>query len=320
MKRPRIERNVIIVVSAVALFFLAAGALLGIWSAGEMRELVSEQFNAQQLVLARHVSFLIEKQIHFLERELLFLQKQFDQKRFDPEVHHDQIQQAFQRVLESGVWKIEILDLDGRKNYTFLPYKAWSVKEIPGEGYTYLPAFENLSGRSVWISDIFIKPFGLDQFLGVPLPAPSPTVLLFNLNVSWFLSPFLSEIRSGKTGYPWIIDHKGRFLYHPNTDFIGKGAQEIREELLPGIPLDAINQIQRDKMLQGTIGTGWYYSGWHRGITGKIKKLIGFCPVHISDNPPQRWSVAMVAPVSEIEDTVERAYLKLFLCRGSSFS
>jgi len=110
--RPKIGKKVFITVSVVALIFLAAGAVLGIWSASEMRDLVGEQFNAQQLVLAGQVSTLIEKQIHFLERELLFLQKQFDPGTFAPEEHQDQIQQAFHRVLESGVWKIEILDLE----------------------------------------------------------------------------------------------------------------------------------------------------------------------------------------------------------------
>jgi two-component system NtrC family sensor kinase len=315
-KRPRIERNVFIVVSAVALLFLAAGALIGIWSAGETRDLVGEQFNAQQLVLAQNLSTLIERQMHFLERELLFLKKQFDPERFEPEAYHDQIQQAFQRVVESGVWKMEILDINRQRDYVFLPYRTWSMKDIPPERLAVLPPFEKLSDRNVWTSDIITKPYGVNLYLGVSLPAPSPMVLLFHLNVSWFLSPFLNEIRSGKTGYPWIIDQKGAFLYHPNTEFIGKSAQEIREEAYPGIPLNAINQIQRDKMLEGQAGTGWYYSGWHRGITGKIKKLIAFCPVHISDNPPQRWSVAVVAPTSEIEGTVQRAYLELFLSQG----
>jgi two-component system NtrC family sensor kinase len=315
-KRPRIERNVLIIVSAIALLFLAAGGLIGIWSAGEMRDLVGEQFNAEQLVLARHVSSIIEKQMHFLQGELLFLERQFDPDRFEPEAHLDRIQLAFQRVLESGVWKMEILDLDGQKDYVFFPYKTWSVKGIPPERLAVLPPFQKLSDRNVWTSPILTKPYGISLLLGVRLPAPSPAVLLFHLNVSWFLSPLLSDIRSGNTGYPWVIDQNGTFLYHPNTDFIGKSAQEIREEAYPGIPLASINQIQKDRMLEGQTGTGWYYSGWHRGITGRIKKLIAFCPIHISDNPPQRWSVAMVAPTSEIEGTVQRGYLELFVLQG----
>ncbi len=314
--RPKIGKKVFIIVSVVALIFLAAGAVLGIWSASEMRDLVGEQFNAQQLVLAGQVSTLIEKQIHFLERELLFLQKQFDPGTFEPEAHQDQIQQAFHRVLESGVWKIEILDLEAQRDYIFLPYKHWSMRDIPEERLSVIPPFDKMDKRNVWISEIITKSYGINMFLGVPLSVPSPAVLLFHVNVSWFLSPFLNEIRSGKTGYAWLIDQKGVFLHHPNTEFIGKDAREIRGESFPGVPLNAINEIQKEKMLQGESGTGWYYSGWHRGITGKIKKLIAYCPINISDNPVQKWSVAVVAPTSEIEETVHRAYLRLFLLQG----
>jgi two-component system NtrC family sensor kinase len=314
--RPKIGKKVFTVVSVVALFFLAAGAVLGIWSAGEMRDLVGEQFNAQQLVLARQVSTLIERQIHFLEREILFLQKQFDPGSFKPETYHDQIQQAFYRVLESGVWKIEILDLEAQRDYIFLPYKYWSMRDIPEERLSVIPPFDKMDKRNVWISEIITKSYGINMFLGVPLSVPSPAVLLFHVNVSWFLSPFLNEIRSGKTGYAWLIDQKGVFLHHPNTEFIGKNAREVRGESFPGVPLNAIDEIQKGKMLQGESGTGWYYSGWHRGITGKIKKLIAYCPINISDNPVQKWSVAVVAPTSEIEETVHRAYLRLFVLQG----
>lgn len=314
--RPKIGKKVFIIVSGVAVIFLAAGAVLGIWSASEMRDLVGEQFNAQQLVLAGQVSTLIEKQIHFLERELLFLQKQFDPGTFKPETHQNQIQQAFYRVLESGVWKIEILDLEAQRDYIFLPYKYWSMRDIPEERLSVIPPFDKMDKRNVWISEIITKPYGINMFLGVPLSVPSPSLLLFHVNVSWFLSPFVNEIRSGKTGYAWLIDQKGVFLHHPNTEFIGKDAQEIRGERFPGVPLNAINEIQKEKMLQGESGTGWFYSGWHRGITGKIKKLIAYCPINISDNPVQKWSVAVVAPTSEIEETVHRTYLRLFLLQG----
>ena len=69
-------------------------------------------------------------------------------------------------------------------------------------------------------------------------------------------------------------------------------------------------------MLKGEVGTGTYYSAWHRGITGKIKKLIAYCPISISHHPPRLWAVAVVAPTSEIEDAVQRGYLRQFLVQG----
>jgi hypothetical protein len=57
---PRINKRVLVVVAGIALLFLGAGLALGLWTALEMRGLVGDQFNEQQLTLARHVSVLIE--------------------------------------------------------------------------------------------------------------------------------------------------------------------------------------------------------------------------------------------------------------------
>jgi len=315
-RRPKIAKKVLLIVCVATVLFLAAGLALGLWTALEMRDLVSDQFNEQQLMLAQHVSVLIEKQMHFLEKELLLLKQALALQPFDPEKYYEEIQKSFQRVLESGVWKIEILDLHERREYTFMPYRHWTGKETPAERMTILPPPETLGEEIVFTSETQVKPSGIGLFLGTLLPEESPMVLLFNLNISWFVSPFLNEIRSGKTGYAWLIDEKGSFLYHPNTEFIGKNSMQIREERYLGVPLGLISEIQQAKMLKGEVGTGTYYSAWHRGMTGKIKKLIAYCPISISHHPSHLWAVAVVAPTSEIEEAVQRGYLRQFLLQG----
>jgi len=315
-RRPRIAGKVLVIVSVTAALFLAAGLALGLWSAREMREEVAEQFNQQQLVIARHVSLLIERQILFLKKEILLLKEQCPPEAFDAEAVEDAVQRTFQRVLESGVWKIQVVDLNKGREYVFMPFRHWTVKELPEQRPDILPPHREPGPERVWVSDTQIKPHGIGLFLGTPLQGENPPFLLFHLNIAWFLNPFLRDIRSGKTGYAWLIDGKGNFLYHPNTDFIGKSALEIREEAYQGIPLGMINFIQREKMLEGQAGKGWYFSGWHRGITGQIKKLIAYGPVMLSDSPLQRWSVAVVAPISEIEGTVHRGYLRQFFLQG----
>ena len=166
------------------------------------------------------------------------------------------------------------------------------------------------------MSHPIIKYSDIHLILGVDLPSDPNKKLLFNVNISWFLAPFLRDIRSGKSGYAWIIDSNGIFLYHPESMFIGRNAFGVRKEKDPGIPFKRINMIQRDKMLKGLEGTDWYYSGWHHGITGKIKKLIAYSPVIISENPLQKWSVAVVAPVYEIEDALKRREIWQYFLQG----
>jgi two-component system, NtrC family, sensor kinase len=110
--------------------------------------------------------------------------------------------------------------------------------------------------------------------------------LSFQVNLSWFLTPYLQSIRSGKSGYAWIIDADGRFIFHPQPAFIGQSAFEARRGREPDISHHLIDTIQRENMLKGLEGTGYYHSGWHRGVTGKIEKLIAFSPILISETPP----------------------------------
>jgi PAS domain S-box-containing protein len=252
----------------------------------------------------------------FLRREVLFLRDREAIHSFQPDGLQGIVQDTFHRVLESGVWRIEILEPATRKDYVFTPFQRWSVKDLDEDRLQGIPDPRELNEQDVWVSDADTKPYGIGIVLVAFLPGRDPRLLLFNVNVSWFLTPFLSEIRSGRTGYAWLIDGTGRFLYHPNTEFVGKNAFTIREEKYPVQNLGLIEFIQKEKMLEGKTGTGFFYSGWHRGITGNIRKLIAYCPVTISGSPSPKWSVAVVAPTSEIEDSVQRAYLRLFFLQG----
>jgi signal transduction histidine kinase len=88
---------------------------------------------------------------------------------------------------------------------------------------------------------------------------------------------------------------------------------------MPAISFDAINEIQREKMLAGKEGLGAYISGWHRGMAGEIQKLIAYAPVQLEDpslvtnnKPVASWSVAVVAPASEVEGVIHTLYTRQF--------
>ena len=314
--RSGIRRNVIVIVSVAAVIFLCTGTVFGLWSAREMRKQVGGQFNEQQLVIARNVSDLIERELHLIKNELLSLSKEMSLKGLRPEDCYESIQKSFSRVLESGVWRIEIIDLANRKAHFFMPYKHHITDKTSGIPLGDLPITKTFEEKSVWVSQPQIKRSGIGLILAVFMEKDSSRLVVFNVNVSWFLTPFLKNIRSGKTGYSWIIDGNGNFLFHSDADFVGKSVFKAREEKNPNLSYEKINFIQKEKMLKGEAGKDWYFSGWHRGLTGKIKKLIAYCPIIISNNPPQRWSVAVVAPVSEIEGAVHKGHLRQFLLQG----
>ena len=129
----------------------------------------------------------------------------------------------------------------------------------------------------------------------------------------------VKDIRSGKTGYAWVIDNRRKLSL-----FIRCRNSSDKTPLRFGrsgggkaVSFDKINQIQKEKMLQGAQGTSWYVSGWHRGVSGNIKKLIAYAPIQLK-LPTQslNWAVAVVAPVTEVDEVIHNPFLWQFIMQG----
>lgn len=319
------------------LLLLGTGIYLGFKSANQMRDIVREDFNQQQLSLARHTASLLEQDLEFLKRELATL-------NFSPSVQYlesltwaNRMRATLASVREEGVVEIRRLEAEGKRafvvderslehilsgDFTTDPCLVWaSHPENKGRIYVGPVSNEipNLVGR-------LIMPLAMPTYEeSADESHPHPTgrwngVLVFYLDAQILAEKFTRNIRSGKTGYAWIIDNQGLFLSHPEREFIGKNAFTVRKARMPAISFDAINEIQRQKMLTGKEGWGTYISGWHAGQEGEINKLIAYSPVNLGrgaygspSHSSLTWSVAVVAPESEVLGVVHSLYLRQFL-------
>jgi two-component system, NtrC family, sensor kinase len=307
-QQARLNRRMVLIVGLCALMLLVAGTLLNVWFGRAARQIVRDQFNEEQLVVARGIKYWIERQLGILGKEVFRAAGTIEHASVEPQNLQKILQPCFDRVRELGVGKIELVDRRRGLKYIAYPYRnqpATAVVDSPAPGARWGRAGDR---RVIYLS----QPFGdgpeMHLTLSVALNHPVFDGLSFQLNLSGFLTPFFKFIRSGKSGYAWIIDAQGRFLFHPQSSFIGQSAFEARRGRDPDISQDQINAIQRDNMLKGMEGTGFYHAGWHRGITGNIEKLIAYSPVIVSTAPPQTWSVAVVAPLFEIEDAVGKIH------------
>ncbi len=311
-------RTIAAAVYAAVVVLLAAGLLLGVWAAREMSDVATEQFNAQQMVIAQMVKGRIEREIGGVTFELSLLARTLHGLPPDSAEVKAALQQSLPRLLESGVRRLEVVDLATRRVFAATANGSWSAQTLADPGRYGEVRFkeEAAVGPPLWVSPVAATPAGADMSAAVPLNSDHSRLLAARLDVSALASGLLKDIRSGKSGYAWLIDQHGTFLYHLNPDFVGRDAFEVREERFPDVSFKRINFIQREKMLKGEQGTGWFHSGWHRGPTGQMKKLIAYCPVRIAENPPQIWAVAVVAPESEVKDALQRGHFRLILLQG----
>lgn len=333
-----ITRHALALLLALNVALLGISIYLGLMSARQMLEIVKEDFNQQQLVLARHTASLLEQDINFLKRELNTLNYSPAIQYLEPLTWANRMRATLASVREEGV--VEILRIDAKDRRAYLvdgrsldhiisgsfkdaPYLDWAWAGNPeNRGRVYV------SPVSTQVADYvghLIAVMAVPTYeVSVDENHPQPTgvfagVLVFYIDAQRLADKFTRQIRSGKTGYAWIMDSQGTFLSHPEPDFVGKNAFTVRKQRAPAISFDAINRIQKEKMLQGQEGWGTYLSGWHLGLTGEIQKLIAYAPVKLADpalgptaNPAPIWSVAVVAPASEVEGVVHSLYLRQF--------
>jgi PAS domain S-box-containing protein len=292
------------------MFFLGVSAYLDMRAARHHANMARKQFNDQQMLIARHIRRQVESELSFVGKELARAGDILSRENGRINPARPALEPLFSRLLEKSVFRINIRMLNQPQVHSFGYPRQWQIRATEPDFLSSLTLPPEPSGL------FFSDPVHQSGNIYIQMAwqaADIGHILIAELDISRFLGRFLDDVRSGSTGYAWVIDGKGIFLYHPYTRFIGKSAFPAREKRDPGLDHHTINFIQEHHMLAGHTGTGSYTAGWHRGLTGKIEKLIAYCPITIPGTPAGTWSVAVVAPVSEIDGYINQAAAWRFL-------
>jgi signal transduction histidine kinase len=283
-----------------------------------MHAMINSDFNQQQRILARQAASQVDAILQDLVMELRTLRKL---RIENPEsVFNNQMKAVVERNDTKGLIEVGFVgayddpvvlregDVDG-------PFSAEGMQEDCG-GSESEPV--RLGPLEIAWKDQETAIVTSMLCATVADPSQGEGIIFIKVDVSGLIRSVTSSIRSGKTGYAWVIDESGMFLYHPEEDFIGENAFDVRKQREPYISYTQINSIMKDRMLQGEEGTGAYTSGWHRGIEGEMTKLIAFTAVRSTALAARHvWSVAVVAPVSEVEEAVHSVSMRNFIVEAT---
>jgi len=319
----------------LVILLLALAFVLGLLSLQRTREIVSEDFQQQQLILAKATARQIEDGLEFLRRELKILNYSPAIQYLEAVAWSNRMKVSFDDLSKLGVTSIERIDFeDHRDSRAYI---------LDGSGPRVIEQdFEN-TPEVVWARDpanrgrIYQGPVEVQQRQGHKIPFfvmatpvyevsldeshPKATdkldgVLVFKIDASQFTSRYCANIRSGRTGYCWVLNSDGVFLYHPEREFIGEDAFTARGRRNPVISFAKINKIQKSMMLAGEEGTSQYSSGWHRGVIGEMIKFVAYSHAKLNPDGSRIWPVAVVAPTDEVYGTIHSLYVRQFLIQG----
>lgn len=299
-------------VSSILFFLIIGTAFFLIYQDSRlMREQIYNDFNQQQLILARQAAAKIDDILHDVAVEIEELSSLSGS--LPPSARSTVYEAAFRRLQTKGVLTIGWLDHTGviQEQFglqkTVSPAVLKSVREMQEKGESSL----FLSGMSINTTEAENKT--ILSTVCAPAPNGEGNIFFAVLDITDLVARVTQDIHSGKTGYAWVITETGMFLFHPEKEFIGKNAFTARHERKPYVSFSKINEIMKNRMLQGKEGTGTYVSGWHRGLSGEITKLIAYTPIRSTLLPTGKaWSVAVVAPISEVAEAVSQVYVRLF--------
>ena len=300
-------RHLALIATVVFFLFLGTAVFVVYQNRGIMHEQINSDFNEQQLILARQAASEIDADLHDIQVEIAILERLL--AKAPKEAWDEAMRAAVDRTRSKGLTEVGLVN---------------AAQEIlalePGRG-TMQPLSSDFLEDCRWDDEgnMVLGPLRVNEqsqatsilCSRMDLPEMEGSLLFARLDISRLVGSVTRDIRSGKTGYAWVIDEDGMFLHHPQKEVIGESAITIREKRMPYISFTQINRIMKERMFQGEEGTGLYESGWHRGMEGKITKLIAFTPVKTTAlSPESMWSVAVVAPISEVAEAVRRVYTR----------
>jgi len=301
-------RFLVILALTLIILILGLGLYIVYQDADSRQRQINDDFNQQQLLLARQAAMQIESSLHDVQVGLERLGRYYPLLGTAADTV-DAVNVFVDYARGRGLREIGVIGADGRVTV----YYALGREEPPDEEQIRRVREQSLRVPEL-ITQTALAGGGLVSrtitgLLCVPeRNHTSGPVLYARLDITELVGRISREIQSGENGQAWVLDGRGTFLYHPRPEFLARNAFVVRSEYSPKADFQVIDSIMRWEMMAGKRGAGEYRSAARSPATGTIGKLIAYTPITSRLLPnDDRWSVAVSAPVDEVAAAVSRA-------------
>ena len=265
---------------------IAGIVIIALYSYRIIEKNTAEAFNEQQLFLVKETAKSIEELLLHIESGL--------HNAGDFIAYYPQ-EKTLETIFYNKRGLIQALisvSKDGDIVYAYPGDVAGLLARGPGLKDIIAKAVQQ--GRSTRLTDLFAFDDGISFLLAVPASKTAQWVCCI-ADFNELKEKFIYPIRSGKTGYAWMIDKKGVLLAHPNKDMEGRKAIDVLKELWPEYSSLNLEALINKDMIGGEEGKG-EYTGWHIGERQLTKKLVAYRPITFGN---KLWSIGLSAPYIE---------------------
>jgi len=283
----------LLTILVICVFAIALIIFLGSRSNEEVQNIVQEQFNEQQLLLARQSTDGIEEFLNQKTTIIEILANEISDKPPDEvvtsfiNVYNETTDiHVIEFVNESGIVTLGYPEENSPLGYDLYENnQEWAFEQTRDNKETYIsnPTFLLEGGMGVFI---WIPIYEGDDFKGI---------VLVIIRISDISDRFLKNCESPREIY--MIDKRGTILYDSSNRY--RWGRNYLDKL--GNESPGLHQILHHQM-NGSEGTGYYFE-----MNGSEKRLIAYSPIHWRN---QLWSVAVTSPASEVDTLINSVYVK----------
>jgi PAS domain S-box-containing protein len=263
--------------------------ILSLYSSKEIKEVIFQQFNERQIILARQLAGEIKGDFDFFIEQLKTIKK-IDQQNH--EILSELSQLSFSHLKHFGLKGLFFLDEKGNSFFSL------------GENK------DNINFSLIFPDKEEIKLFWHRPFLYLSTKNEKKFII-FVVDVSFLIKRHFQKINplSG-----WVIDEEGYFIYHTIKELIGQNAfKEAKKKSY--FYFKEVSDLKDLKIFKGEEGIVQYA---HLGDKGKKTNMniLVYTPIFFSDLSPI-YSLILCFPEEEITAGIHNLYLREFLTYGS---
>ena len=276
---------------ALVIFIISLIITLNIFFQQSYQSEMAEQFNRQQLIIAKSIAKSIEEEIKHIESVTLSLARLLGDKSLGDKNLEELVNTVYTGEREEVSANVKILDSSGQLVYSSL---GESLRPRDSELYQ---SMQRSYEKKVYYQNLLATEKKL--ILIAPISGGKQGrngVLIVEVMLDTINKKFLTPIRAGIRGHAWMMDGNGVLLYHPDQpQMVGKNIYAADTSCFQ---CHASFDVEKRILRSEDVGFSAYVAPYGED------KIIAFSRAKISR---MTWIVCVTIPYSEVTLSIRRS-------------
>ncbi len=274
----------------LVIFIISLIITLNIFFQQSYQSEMAEQFNSQQLLIAKSIAHSIEDEMRHIEAETSSLTGLLSKRGLDDRSLEGAVYTAYVELSEDLNVNVKILDANGRLRYG--SRSGFSGEE---QRKLFTLAGEIPNGK-VRIIDLLAPERKLVMVSPIYGASGLKGTVILEMMIDAVSRKFLAPIKAGIRGHAWMMDGKGTLLYHPTQPkMVGNNLFKAHKSCFN---CHKSFDVEKQILSSGDIGFSSYIAPYGED------KLIAFSKAKISD---MSWIVCVSIPYSEVTFSIRKS-------------